>query len=123
LLVLVAIIRVRFMPENNASRGKVEIAAVYFPAFYVVVAVTLYAILTSYPPMYWPRHSTNDWKVFLDVSFALFFPGVNMVLYARAIPGSNAYPILRNRILRLAGRENEAEDPSPTTLPPEVATD
>lgn len=86
LLISVSIVRLRFMPTQESGARAARLAAVYFPAFYVLMVVIAYSIMTQYAPKSWPATNLNDWKSFLAVSIGLFFPGVNLIVYARAIP-------------------------------------
>jgi hypothetical protein len=96
LLILVAAVRLWFMPGDEKHSARARLTAVYFPASYVVVAVVLYSILTSYVPKDWPTATLSDWKTYLATSVALFFPGANLVIYARAIPGINNWQLITN---------------------------
>jgi hypothetical protein len=118
LLVLVSATRLWFMPKKQ-NRARARLTAVFSPACYVIVVSVVYAILTSYPPKDWPTSTLNDWKAYLALSVSLLLPGINLVIYARAVPGANTWPTIR-RLLMTYGRNrlpgspnrNEASGPS-----------
>jgi hypothetical protein len=98
MLGLVGCVRKWLMPKE-AKRSSAQLAAVYAPAAYVVLTSVIYSILTSYQPRYWG--SFDDWKVFLALSVAMFFPACIMIIYARALPdmrrtSRSPYPGSRN---------------------------
>jgi len=95
LLVAVSIVRLWFMP-SPAKRGQARLATVYVPAAYVIILIILYSFLTSFPPNSWPTNSLNDWKTYLALSVALSVPGINVVMFARAVPGQNAWTDIVN---------------------------
>jgi hypothetical protein len=84
LILSVAVTHRWFPPQDESSRAKAELASVYFPAAYVVIAVITGSLLNSYHPSEW--QSLNDWKTYLVLSVALFFPAVTVVVYARSLP-------------------------------------
>jgi hypothetical protein len=84
LILSVAVTHRWFPPLDESSRAKAELASVYFPAAYVVIAVITGSLLNSYHPAEW--QSLNDWKTYLVLSVALFFPAVTVVVYARSLP-------------------------------------
>ena len=85
LLISIAAARKYFMPKNG-HRTRAQLTAVAFPAAYAVIAVILYSVLTSSPPSAWPSNGLDDWKIYLTVRVALFFPAITMLVYARALP-------------------------------------
>jgi hypothetical protein len=84
LILSVAVTHRWFPPTDESSRAKAELASVYFPAAYVVIAIITGSLLNSYHPAEW--QSLNDWKTYLVLSVALFFPAVTVVVYARSLP-------------------------------------
>jgi len=93
LLISVVIVRKWFVPKESHRSGS-QLAAVYVPAIYVVITLVLYAVLTSYNPSEWG--SLNDWKTYLALSVALFFPAVTVIIYARALPDERPYQDLHS---------------------------
>jgi len=83
LIISVAATRKWFMPDES-SRRRAQLAAVYFPAAYMVITVITLSVLNSYRPAEW--QSLSDWKVYLALSLALFFPAVTMIVYTRSLP-------------------------------------
>jgi hypothetical protein len=123
LLILVWITRKWFMPQGGS---RAQLAAVYFPASYVILAIILYSVFTSYPPQQWPKNTLNDWKAYLAVAVALFFPGIMMVVYARALPDvlETSASFWRKHARRLlAIRPVRSAESAPTAASPGVAAD
>jgi hypothetical protein len=112
-----------FMPQGGS---RAQLAAVYFPASYVILAIILYSVFTSYPPQQWPKNTLNDWKAYLAVAVALFFPGIMMVVYARALPDvlETSASFWRKHARRLlAIRPVRSAESAPTAASPGVAAD
>jgi hypothetical protein len=83
LLISAAVTRKWFMPDKY-GRPRAQLAAVYFPAAYLVIIVIIEAVLNTYGPAEW--RSFDDWKVYLALSVSLFFPALTMIAYTRALP-------------------------------------
>jgi hypothetical protein len=84
LLLLLMVAARRWFTPSESRRSRAQLTVVYLPAAYIVIAVITYSILTSYSPGEWK--SLNDWKAYLAVSIAMFFPAITMIAYARALP-------------------------------------
>ena len=84
-LVIMSVVATRkWFPTDESSRARAELNAVYFPAGYVLIALLTGSLLNAYHPAEW--QSLNDWKTYLVLSVALFFPAVTVVVYARSLP-------------------------------------
>lgn len=84
LLISTAVTRKWFMPKKEDSRARAHLAAVYFPAAYLVIIVIIEAGLNTYGPAEW--RSFDDWKVYLTLGVSMFFPALTMIAYTRALP-------------------------------------
>lgn len=111
LIMSVAATRKWFIP-NESGQARAQLGAVYFPAAYVVIVIITASLLNSYHPAEW--HSLNDWKTYLALSVALFFPAVTVVVYARSLPGGHHKKAsARRRHIRRSGVDEA--DQSTTT--------
>ncbi len=84
LLISVGVTRKWFMPKKDRHRAVAQLAAVYFPAAYLVIIAIIEAALNTYGPAEW--RSFDDWKVYLTLTVSMFFPALTMIAYTRALP-------------------------------------
>jgi hypothetical protein len=72
-----------FMPDDD-NYPRAQLAAVYVPYAYVVIAGITLATLNLFHPAEW--RSLHDWKVYVTLGVALFFPAATVIAYARSLP-------------------------------------
>lgn len=106
LMISVTATRIWFMPDESGW-NRAQFAAVYLPAAYAVIVLIIDSLLNSYHPAEW--QSLDDWKTYLALSVALFFPAATVIAYARFLPGGRHEKIgaWRRRIHHAAVSEGE----------------
>ena len=84
LLLLISAVVTRKWLRPHGDGTVAQLAAVYFPAAYLVIIVVIEAGLNIYGPAAWRYF--DDWKVYLALSVPMFFPALTMIAYTWALP-------------------------------------